>query len=164
MGESAWPEDWDDLKAGLGCAMCAMRGAEDNGYGLRVLHGRYADVYLNRAVLRGYAVAIWNGSHVCEPTQLSRDQASGFFAELLSVGRAVEDHFRPVKMNYEVLGNSLPHLHTHVIPRYRVDPAPGEPLPSALLQRDHSEEKQFNIDVAALRDLLGYEPMLQRRV
>ncbi len=136
--------------------MCATRGAEDNGYGLRVLHGRYADVYLNRAVLRGYTVAIWNGSHVCEPTQLSREQASGFFAEMLSVGRAVEDHFEPVKMNYEVLGNALPHLHAHAIPRYRADPAPGVPLPSALLQRSWSGEQQFHADVEALRGLLGY--------
>jgi diadenosine tetraphosphate (Ap4A) HIT family hydrolase len=30
-----------------------------------------------------------------------------------------------VKMNYETLGNSPPHLHTHVMPRYADDPKPG---------------------------------------
>ncbi|MFE2867711.1 hypothetical protein [Embleya sp. NPDC059259] len=40
-------------------------------------------------------------------------------------GRAVEDVFGPWKVNYETLGNALPHLHTHVIPRHRDDPAPG---------------------------------------
>jgi diadenosine tetraphosphate (Ap4A) HIT family hydrolase len=33
-----------------------------------------------------------------------------------------EEHLRPVKLNCDVLGNSLPHLHTHVIPRYAEDP------------------------------------------
>ena len=32
-------------------------------------------------------------------------------------------------MNYDMLGNSLPHLHTHVMPRYADDPRPGWPFP-----------------------------------
>ncbi|CAN3977541.1 hypothetical protein [Kitasatospora purpeofusca] len=51
--------------------MCANRGLEDNGYWLRILKGSHADVYLNRAVLRGYAVAICSGPHVSESTQLA---------------------------------------------------------------------------------------------
>ena len=34
-----------------------------------------------------------------------------------------------MKVNYDILGNSLPHLHTHVIPRYADDPKPGWPFP-----------------------------------
>ena len=34
-----------------------------------------------------------------------------------------------MKMNYETLGNSLPHLHTHLVPRYTDDPRPGQPFP-----------------------------------
>ncbi|HEY3140085.1 MAG TPA: hypothetical protein VGJ86_03100, partial [Acidimicrobiales bacterium] len=34
--------------------------------------------------------------------------------------------------NYQALGNFLPHLHTHVVPRYPDDPSPGRPLPEAL--------------------------------
>jgi hypothetical protein len=30
-------------------------------------------------------------------------------------------------MNFEMLGNSLPHLHTHVVPRYLDDGEPGQP-------------------------------------
>jgi diadenosine tetraphosphate (Ap4A) HIT family hydrolase len=33
-----------------------------------------------------------------------------------------------MKVNYMLLGNSVPHLHTHVFPRYPDDPAPGGPL------------------------------------
>lgn len=44
-------------------------------------------------------------------------------------GKAVERAFEPVKLNYNLLGNSLPHLHTHVVPRYADDPRPGWPFP-----------------------------------
>ena len=31
-------------------------------------------------------------------------------------------------MNYELLGNSDPHLHWHIIPRYKTDPRWGAPI------------------------------------
>ncbi len=31
-------------------------------------------------------------------------------------------------MNYQILGNAVPHLHCHIVPRYFGDPAPGRPL------------------------------------
>jgi diadenosine tetraphosphate (Ap4A) HIT family hydrolase len=40
----------------------------------------------------------------------------------------VQALFDPVKLNYLTLGNTVPHLHTHVLPRYRDDPAPGGPI------------------------------------
>jgi diadenosine tetraphosphate (Ap4A) HIT family hydrolase len=150
MDKPAWPADWDDRKAGRDCPMCATRGHLDNGYGLRVHHGSFADLYLNRAPQRGYVVAIWNGPHVAEPTQLDDQQATGFFREVLAAGRAVEILFQPVKINYETLGNTLPHLHTHVIPRYADDPAPGALLPSELLEQRQKPSRQFAADAAAL--------------
>jgi len=45
------------------------------------------------------------------------------------VARAVEAEFAPVKLNLFTLGNRVPHLHTHVVPRYLDDPAPGGLIP-----------------------------------
>jgi diadenosine tetraphosphate (Ap4A) HIT family hydrolase len=36
--------------------------------------------------------------------------------------------FESDKMNYSLLGNLIPHLHWHIVPRYWSDPAPGRPL------------------------------------
>lgn len=33
-----------------------------------------------------------------------------------------------VKMNYEIHGNSIPHLHMHFFPRYRGDQFEGQPI------------------------------------
>jgi len=30
--------------------------------------------------------------------------------------------------NYQLLGNAVPHIHWHIVPRYWGDPAPGRPL------------------------------------
>jgi hypothetical protein len=50
------------------------------------------------------------------------------FDDLVRVGRALARAFRPIKLNYQILGNLVPHLHAHVQPRYYGDPAPGRPL------------------------------------
>ena len=58
-----------------------------------------------------------------------------------------------MKMNIEMLGNTLPHLHAHVRPRYLDDPAPFGPLPHALDDPAFPEE-QLREDAAALREAL----------
>jgi diadenosine tetraphosphate (Ap4A) HIT family hydrolase len=153
-----WPASFYALRRGEGCAMCAEGRPDANEHGVRFFAGEVSDAYLQRAdVQRGYSVVIWRGRHVAEPTELADEEASRYWLEVLRVGRALERHLRPVKLNYDLLGNSLPHLHTHVIPRYADDPRPGWPFPfpeeDALL-----DEAVLAEDVRALRELLSPAP------
>jgi diadenosine tetraphosphate (Ap4A) HIT family hydrolase len=69
----------------------------------------------------------------------------------LRAGAAIEAHLQPVKLNYLTLGNSLPHLHTHIVPRYADDPFPGRPVPFELLDNGRQPEERIQADVLALR-------------
>jgi len=123
-------------------------------YGVRIFEGALCDAYLQReTVLPGYSIAIWRGRHVAEPTELSPDEAVGYWLEVLRVGRALEAHYRPAKVNYLTLGNSLPHLHTHIVLRYPDDPAPGRPLD--FLAGHPVPGQELKEAVAALRALIG---------
>ena len=74
---------------------------------------------------------------------------------MLAVGRAVRAQFDPVKMNYLTLGNTVPHLHTHVVPRYRDDPAPGGPIEWAqIFAADPVPDAELHRQAASLRVLL----------
>jgi diadenosine tetraphosphate (Ap4A) HIT family hydrolase len=59
----------------------------------------------------------------------------------------------PVKMNYKTLGNAVPHLHTHLLPRLAQDPAPGCPLPFPEGERPKLPEEAFR-DALVLRALV----------
>ncbi len=136
--------------------MCDQGRPEETPYGSRIFAGEVSDAYLQRADRQpGYTIAIWRGRHVAEPTELEPDEAAAYWLEVLRVGRALEQHFEPVKMNYELLGNSLPHMHTHVMPRYADDPKPGWPFPHPEEEPPPIEEGRFRRDVEALRALLG---------
>ena len=83
--------------------------------------------------------------------ELSREEAAQYWLELLEAGRRLERALEPVKLNYETLGNSLPHLHTHVMPRYADDPKPGWPFPHPEGDRGLQDEEEFRRDLELLR-------------
>jgi diadenosine tetraphosphate (Ap4A) HIT family hydrolase len=151
----SWPDDWAERKRGKGCPMCAGGRPDETPYGIRIKAGRYSDAYLQtHGIVRGYSIVIWRGRHVAEPTELEWEEASGYWREVLNVARALDEQYRPVKMNIEMLGNTLPHLHTHMRPRYIDDPAAFGPLPHGLHDPAFPEE-QLRADAGALRERLS---------
>lgn len=69
---------------------------------------------------------IWN-EHCSEMTDLSPVQRHHLMGIVFAVERAVRRLVQPDKMNIASLGNVIPHVHWHVIPRWRNDshfPAP----------------------------------------
>lgn len=45
-----------------------------------------------------------------------------FLADMTLVGDAVMKAFQPLRLNYEILGNTEPALHAHIFPRYTWEP------------------------------------------
>jgi diadenosine tetraphosphate (Ap4A) HIT family hydrolase len=123
---------------------------------VRYFEGEVADAYLVRAdIQRGLSIVIWRGRHVVEPTELDSGEAAKYGREVLAVGRALQAVFAPVKMNYNVLGNWLPHLHTHLVPRYADDPRPGWPFPFPEPDPPPMPKERLARDVELLRAALA---------
>jgi diadenosine tetraphosphate (Ap4A) HIT family hydrolase len=158
--ERTWPSDWEERKTGKDCPMCAEGRPEEGFDGSRVLASERCDAYLVRdEIARGYTVLVWRGRHVAEPTELTDEESVSFWFDTLVVCRALERHYRPAKLNLLMLGNSVPHLHTHIVPRYVHDPDPGRPL--GFMGRDSEAppfpripEEDYAQDVAVLKELL----------
>ena len=66
---------------------------------------------------------------------------------MATLAEGIEACFRPHKLNYELLGNQVPHLHWHLFPRHANDPEPLAPVWLAL----HRAET----DAALKTQLLG---------
>lgn len=65
--------------------------------------------------------------HATELFQLAEPDRNQLMQEVSTVAAALTEVFSAVKMNYALLGNLLPHIHWHLIPRMANDPAPRDP-------------------------------------
>jgi diadenosine tetraphosphate (Ap4A) HIT family hydrolase len=152
-----WPLDWNERIAGTNCEMCEGRSPEADHYGIRIYQSILVDAVLQRAdIQRGYTLVIWRGRHVVEPFELNDDEAGQYWLDVLRVAKALAQFYKPLKMNYETLGNTVPHLHTHLLPRYEADPAPGQPFPLLPQSGDEPsiDDAILTSDAETLRQLL----------
>jgi diadenosine tetraphosphate (Ap4A) HIT family hydrolase len=92
----------------------------------------------------GYCILI-SRVHATELSQLAVAQRSAFLEEMCTLARAIELAFQPHKLNYELLGNQVPHLHWHILPRYRNDAELLKPVWLALdrAERDETERRRL---------------------
>jgi diadenosine tetraphosphate (Ap4A) HIT family hydrolase len=87
----------------------------------------------------GYCVLV-SRRHATELSALTDAERRAFLDEMCLLARAIEACFRPHKMNYELLGNLVPHLHWHLFPRYLHDPERLKPVWLALDRAERDEE------------------------
>ena len=64
--------------------------------------------------------------HATELFDLTREERSQLIEEVTEVARTLAVVFDAVKINYELFGNKVPHIHWHIIPRLADDPDPRE--------------------------------------
>jgi diadenosine tetraphosphate (Ap4A) HIT family hydrolase len=65
--------------------------------------------------------------HATELYDLQRDERAALMEAVSDVSRALAAAYDAVKMNYELLGNQLRHIHWHLVPRRADDPIPRMP-------------------------------------
>jgi diadenosine tetraphosphate (Ap4A) HIT family hydrolase len=68
----------------------------------------------------GFCRVIWN-EHVAEFSDLDPAARDRMMLVVCAVERAVRRVLQPVKVNLASLGNQVPHVHWHVIPRFSND-------------------------------------------
>jgi diadenosine tetraphosphate (Ap4A) HIT family hydrolase len=130
LGEWMPREKWDALWRGENCPLCATIAASDqvDAYGCTVVDLSMGRLRLNKYPDTPGQCTFICKQHVCEPYYLSTADQGAFFAELMRVGQGLEKVYQPIKMNLQILGNTIPHLHCHLLPRYHGDFAPNGPL------------------------------------
>jgi diadenosine tetraphosphate (Ap4A) HIT family hydrolase len=78
-------------------------------------------VYVDEPGYAGFCRVIWQ-THVKEMTDLADDDRAHLMDVVFAVEAVLREQLDPLKMNLASLGNVVPHLHWHVIPRFADDP------------------------------------------
>ena len=100
--------------------------------------GRLSVVAVDEAEYPGFTRVVWN-DHVKEMTDLPAADRVRIMDVVWAVESAQREVMAPEKINLASFGNMTPHVHWHVIPRYRDDAHFPNPT-WAVAQRASSSE------------------------
>jgi diadenosine tetraphosphate (Ap4A) HIT family hydrolase len=128
------------------CELCTTPGG-------KLLLTEHAVVPAWRAILvddpdyPGYARVVAT-RHAKELSDLTPDERGRVFDAVVALERAVLEVVTPDKVNVASLGNVVPHVHFHVIPRWTTDPrwpapiwaAPRREAPPRLARSDLADQ------------------------
>ena len=102
----------------------------------------------------GWTVLILK-DHRTELFQLTQGERGQLMEEVSWVGESFTQVFPVRKVNSELLGNQVPHIHWHVVPRLRDDPDPLKPVWNVSHEPVRLTDEDLNERLRLLRGALG---------
>ena len=116
-------ERWSALCSGASCPICRRREPLDVVAKLTASWVTMPEA----GPIAGY-ICLVSQTHAVDLHDLPQAAASAFMRDARRVSTTVASVTGAVKMNYEIHGNSIPHLHMHFFPRHRGDQFEGQPI------------------------------------
>ena len=101
----------------------------------------------------GFCRVIWH-EHIKEMSDLSTVQQNRLMRVVFAAEAAIRDTLKPDKINLASLGNVVPHLHWHIIPRFKHDTHFPNPIWGAA-QREYSANQDNNLIASVLKAALS---------
>jgi diadenosine tetraphosphate (Ap4A) HIT family hydrolase len=158
MPDNWRPNNWDALISGESCPVCGLiqTAKPEDKYLLAIGDLSFSRLFLSKnQFVPGYCVMICR-KHVIEPFELAADERGMFFDDLAVVGKGLQAAFKADKMNYNILGNVIPHLHVHILPRYFTDSAPNRPIDPGLKGHEvYLSAAEYAERIALIKERVG---------
>ena len=78
-----------------------------------------------------------------------------FMSDVQIAAKALKTVTKAERINYELHGNSMPHMHMHLFPRYIDDSFPGLSIDYHKIEPSpYSDEKEFEYFIEQMRQVL----------
>lgn len=132
------PDVWRALVDGTGCPVC-VRGQPLNI--VATLPASWVTMSED-APMVGYLCLV-SRIHVVELHDFTDQQAAAFMVDARRVSRALLSVTHAIKLNYEMHGNILPHLHMHFFPRHPGDRFEGRAIDPRIVKDSVYAEGEF---------------------
>lgn len=124
---------------------------------LRITEFEHCFAVLNRdQFFPGYCLLITK-EHVTELFHLDPAGRQGVMAEVSRMAAALAAVYRPTKMNYELLGNMVPHMHWHLVPRFAADPLWPRPIWSEPHEEKTLAPEEYRETIGRIREALDFQ-------
>ena len=110
----------------LACDRIQLIREQKNDFFVAELRESYAVLADDQRYI-GYTILLLK-DHAEHLHELPQKRQLSLFKDVIDIASSIVAAFHPLRLNYDCLGNSLPHIHWHIIPRYDWDPEPTRPI------------------------------------
>ncbi|PAQ07665.1 HIT family protein [Mesorhizobium temperatum] len=156
--QAEWKLDqkWHDRVTGAACELCTLLEADT---AVSLEGHKVADLRVSRWILgqnqyiRGYSILVLS-SHAVELFELEKEVRGQFVDDIADASQALQRVLSPIKINLEIQGNVVPHLHCHIKPRFLVD-RPGHARIFQNAGKIVLPDEDYQSMVSQLRDHIG---------
>jgi len=100
------------------CAYCA-EGENLDKFGIKIKETPFSKIILFREQSHPGRLIVASKQHVDEIWQLSDAERTGFTADIAAAAKALHKAYAPQKINYGAYGDTMHHLHFHLVPKYQ---------------------------------------------
>ena len=102
------------------CSYCS-EGELLNAFGIKICELPMSKVILFREQSHRGRVIVACRKHVDDITCLTREERAQFTEDVNRTAEALHELFHPDKINFGAYGDTMHHLHFHLVPKYRDD-------------------------------------------
>ena len=117
-----------------------------------------ATLYLEKIqTYRGHCVLVFDPRHATRIDELSAGEWAALAADIRATELALMRTFRPDHINIASLGQVVPHLHWHIVPRYVDDPRWGGPIWTTApeeMRKVYLPQAEYDAMAAEIREAL----------
>ena len=100
------------------CHYCD-KGESLAAIGIEVAKLSASTVYLFREQSHPGRLIVAYNAHVGDLAELADERRNAFFSDLARAAKAIQAVYQPDKINYGAYGDTLRHLHFHLVPKYQ---------------------------------------------
>ena len=109
-------EKWKQWCNSKDCPVCKNSPQDDDFITLAETEASWIEAHPN-VPLKGTCY-VMSKKHAVELFDLADEDAFAFMKDVMVTAKALKEVTGALKINYEIHGNTLPHLHLHLYPRY----------------------------------------------
>lgn len=143
-------ETWESWCESEHCPVC--RNDEPPGDLVTIRETEYSWLEAHPRVCLPGTRYLMAKTHAVELYDLSDRELTGFMKDVQDAARALKHITGAVKINYEIHGNTVPHLHVHLFPRSEDDPFPGQPIQYNQIDPSVYGEGDFEVFTQEMQD------------
>ncbi len=150
---STWHDlaQWNDWSSASGCPVC-----NPELYGKPESERAIADLEISSLLtgrdtcMKGHCCLVVH-PHAVEIFDLAEADAYAFMRDMRLASRALQEVMGAIKINYEIHGNTIPHLHLHLWPRQIGDRFEGGPIDWRVKMATGYTDEEFAAFIMAMQ-------------